>query len=223
MKIILEAENEGGQITAEGPRGFCDHIARSFFEYHIPSRTEIDQRSTVLPKKSHKKTHKEHIMVSEKHCPKCDRTRPISDFNKSSRDHTGYQSYCCDCSNKIRVEYKEKQIKYKDRFNFVEPEKQPAIQLDKQPETQKKERRENDPRNFVEPIIETKKSFQWTSEKDKILRSNFEALGVSGIYDKSLLPGFSLTEIRHHCQELGLIDQFGLLKKESKKEEKEKA
>jgi hypothetical protein len=53
------------------------------------------------------------------------------------------------------------------------------------------------------------KSFYWTNKRDKIIKENFNELGASGIFDKSLLPGFSLTQIRTRCQDLGLIDQYG--------------
>jgi ribosomal protein L24E len=56
---------------------------------------------------------------------------------------------------------------------------------------------------------EPKKTLAWTKERDQILLDNFDELRISGIYDQHLLPGFSLSEIRHRCQELHLIDSFG--------------
>jgi len=54
-----------------------------------------------------------------------------------------------------------------------------------------------------------KGSFNWTWRRDNIVRANFDVLGPSGIYDKSLLPGFTLHDIRKRCQVLGLMDQYG--------------
>lgn len=53
------------------------------------------------------------------------------------------------------------------------------------------------------------KTLNFTKERDRILRDNFEELGHGGIFDKSLLPGFSLAEIRQRCIELGLLDKYG--------------
>lgn len=41
-----------------------------------------------------------------KKCGKCHEIKPVKDFNHSKADRTGYQSYCRDCSNKRRREYK---------------------------------------------------------------------------------------------------------------------
>ncbi len=62
----------------------------------------------------------------------------------------------------------------------------------------------------VEKKKDPKKGFYWTAARDRILRDNFEALGPGGIYDKSLLPGFSLHEIRDRCISLKLLDQYGI-------------
>lgn len=169
---------------------------RIFKETGHFSDTKIikEKKKTEISKRNHHKIPVITIEVSEKHCPKCDITKPVSDFNKSKADRTGYQSHCRECSNKQSRERKEKQ---------------PDSELKKQSEIQKKERRKKDPRNFVEPIIETKKTFEWTKERDKIICDNFGELGISGIYDKSLLPGFSLMEIRNRCRKLDLIDQYG--------------
>lgn len=53
------------------------------------------------------------------------------------------------------------------------------------------------------------KTLNFTGKHDKIVRDNFEAMGPGGIYDKSLLPGFSLAEIRQRCIELRLLDKYG--------------
>jgi len=58
-----------------------------------------------------------------------------------------------------------------------------------------------------EPAVE--KGFEWNEKRDAVLVANFNSLGVSGIFDKSLLPGFSMTDIRKRCQDLKLIDEFG--------------
>jgi len=60
---------------------------------------------------------------------------------------------------------------------------------------------------IIKPVKQ--KSFAWTKEQDQILRDNFDELGPSGIFDKSLLPGFGLLEIRRRYQDLGLLDQYG--------------
>ena len=44
---------------------------------------------------------------------------------------------------------------------------------------------------------------------DEIIRKNFNDLGMQGIFDKGILPDFSLTEIRARCQAIGLIDEYG--------------
>lgn len=36
---------------------------------------------------------------AEKHCPKCDQTRPADQFWKSSRSHDGLQSWCKPCAS----------------------------------------------------------------------------------------------------------------------------
>jgi hypothetical protein len=59
------------------------------------------------------------------------------------------------------------------------------------------------------PIINQEKNFDWNKKRDEIIRDNFDELGPSGIFDKSLLPGFSLAEIRVRCQYLDLIDEYG--------------
>ena len=69
--------------------------------------------------------------------------------------------------------------------------------------------------SVAEPVrtkrkYERHKTLNFTKERDKILRDNFDVLGHSGIFDKSLLPGFSLAEIRTRCIELQLLNQFGV-------------
>jgi len=53
------------------------------------------------------------------------------------------------------------------------------------------------------------KNFEWNSKRDGILVANYDDLGVSGIFDKGLLPGFTMTEIRRRCQDLKLMDEYG--------------
>lgn len=60
-----------------------------------------------------------------------------------------------------------------------------------------------------EKTVSPEKNFHWNEKRDRVLRDNFDELGVQGIFDKSLLPGFSLTEIRKRCMELCLIDEYG--------------
>lgn len=139
-----------------------------------------EKQETEVPKKVH-------IEISEKHCQKCNKTKPVSEFNKSKI--YGYQSACRDCQKKIRLKY--------------EPKKEPDIKSEKQPDGELKKQPDK-------PVLKSRKdAFQWTKDKDKIICDNFGKLGVSGIYDKSLFPGFSLAEIRKRCQELNLIDQYG--------------
>lgn len=54
------------------------------------------------------RNHKKHVVLTKKHCSKCNTTRPVKDFNKSKKDRTGYQSYCRECSNKNRTKYNHK-------------------------------------------------------------------------------------------------------------------
>jgi hypothetical protein len=144
---------------------------------------EKEIQKIEVPKRSHKKTSTVPIEISEKHCSKCDKTKPVSEFNKSKQDRTGYQSSCRICASIVNKKWLQDHKK-----------KQPDIKPEKQPETKKHEHKE---------------AFQWTKEKDKIILDNFKELGISGIYDKNLLIGFSLAEIRHRCQELKLIDAYG--------------
>jgi len=95
----------------------------------------------------------------------------------------------------------------------------------KKPDTKKQEKTEQhkEPSETTEQLkklaleqqkknIEENKRFheRCTQKIDDTIRKNFDDLGVSGIYDASLLPGFTLGEIRHRCQDLGLVDAFGL-------------
>ena len=69
--------------------------------------------------------------------------------------------------------------------------------------------------SVAEPVrtkrkYERHKTLNFTTERDRIIRDNFDVLGHSGIFDKSLLPGFSLAEIRQRCIELKLLDKFGV-------------
>lgn len=59
------------------------------------------------------------------------------------------------------------------------------------------------------------KGFYWNEKRDRVLRDAFDELGVSGIFDKGLLPGFSLTDIRKRCMELCLIDEYGNIVKKN--------
>lgn len=65
----------------------------------------------------------------------------------------------------------------------------------------------------AKPIHTPEKNFDWNNKRDSLLVANFESLGVSGIFDKSLLPGFTMTEIRKRCIELKLMDEYGRPKK----------
>ena len=47
----------------------------------------------------------------------------------------------------------------------------------------------------------------WTAKKEDILRDNFFSIGVQGIIDKVLLPGFTFEEIKKHCDELDLKER----------------
>jgi len=49
----------------------------------------------------------------------------------------------------------------------------------------------------------------WTKKYDKIVLDNFGCLGPDGIFAGKLLPGFTLSEIRSHCQDLRLLDKYG--------------
>jgi len=51
----------------------------------------------------------------------------------------------------------------------------------------------------------------WTKGQDSIIKKNFNELGVSGIYLTNLLPkDYSLTDIKTRCQDLKLLDQYGM-------------
>ena len=146
-------------------------------------------------KKEETKT-KNPLFITEKHCPKCDTTKPRTDFNLSKKDRTGLQSYCRECSNKNRTTV----LKTKPGKKHKKAEQTTALPEQKQviPEQ-------------IPQKTEQKKGFTWTPERDQKLIEAFHAdLGISGIYDAGILPGFSLTEIRDRCQELKLIDAFGI-------------
>lgn len=172
-----------------------------FMETFIQSeRKSIEQSSIVVQKKesisplnydgmeeliSPKRTGesitpKKKTDIHEKQCRRCNKTKPVIDFNKNKKDKSGYQTYCRECSSIINKEWKKKHNNIPDGQRL-----------------------------FQGPKPSAKKPFQWTPQNDQIIMDNFKEHGVSGIYDKSLLPGFTLTEIRHRCQELHLIDSFG--------------
>ena len=78
------------------------------------------------------------------------------------------------------------------------------------------------PKKTEQPTkTESKKTLSWTKERDAVIRDNFKDQGVSGIYDKSMLPGFTMTEIRRRCQDLYLLDDYGNLVEKKKKDERE--
>ena len=173
-------------------------------EKTVEEKHETEAPTTIpaeVPRRPHKRIHKEFIELSEKHCKRCAKTKPIKEFNKSKADRTGHQSYCRVCSNEINRGNK------KIRSETIKSEKQPETPLTK---------------TGQEPVkTESKKTLSWTKERDAVIRDNFKELGVSGIYDKSMLPGFTMTEIRRRCQDLHLLDDYGNLVEKKKKDERE--
>jgi len=105
----------------------------------------------------------------------------------------------------LRFKFKEKSLQY--------PALQKGVARDPKPDEMKLQQgRKHSPTRkplAADHPASSQKGFYWTEKRDKIIKDNFEELGPSGIYDKSLLPGFSLTQIRKHCQDLGLMDQYG--------------
>lgn len=47
-------------------------------------------------------------MITEKRCCHCHEIKPISDFNKHSKNKDGYQSWCKSCFSEFKKEYSEK-------------------------------------------------------------------------------------------------------------------
>lgn len=137
--------------------------------------------------------------TSEKTCKQCKKTKPLDAFSKKDGGRLGRTHICKTCNHENYLKISKDKVgrrhlpkKSKDQPD-IKPEKQPDLK----PET---------------PKPEPKKTLGWTPERDQKLRDAFtkKDLGVSGIYDASILPGFSLTEIKQRCQELGLLDQYGL-------------
>jgi hypothetical protein len=121
----------------------------------------------------------------EKVCSHCKKSKPLDAFHKSQTDSFGRQNTCKECNSIYNKEYK----KAKKKSVTVNPD--PITLPGKKPA-------------FV-----PKKNIDWNKDRDKVLRDNFDELSVSGIFDKSLLPGFSMTDIRTRCMELSLIDEYG--------------
>jgi hypothetical protein len=94
--------------------------------------------------------------MQHKHCPKCDKTLPIEQFNKSKTKASGYQSWCKDCkqedskkrllspevkeANRLRAEERRKLApekvreamqKHRDKVK-QDPEKSLALKQQKQ-------------------------------------------------------------------------------------------
>lgn len=114
-------------------------------------------------------------------CPDCKTEKPYAEFGANINNKDGRQTYCRDCSSK------------RSKISKMKKESKPApIELPGE-----------------KPVHTPEKNFDWNSKRDSILVANFDSLGVSGIFDKSLLPGFTMTEIRKRCQELHLIDEYG--------------
>jgi hypothetical protein len=63
------------------------------------------------------------VNLDLKKCGKCHEIKPVKDFNHSKADRTGYQSYCRDCSNKRRREYKNNSKKVVKKVDGIVVEK----------------------------------------------------------------------------------------------------
>lgn len=69
-------------------------------------------------------------MASEKHCRKCDTTKPADAFQKCSRNGDGLQSYCRECRTTAAVEYRqrtrERRLAYNRAYHVANREKRAA-------------------------------------------------------------------------------------------------
>lgn len=151
-------------------------------EYLEKSVVQIEKK-TEIPDTENKKE------VKLKSCSRCRQNKSVEEFNKNKCAFDGLQTYCRSCAHEVVREWSKKNRSSKNKEEVKQPEKTIVKKI---------------------PLAETKKNFQWNKERDKILRDNFNELGHGGIYDKSLLPGFSLMDIRQRCIELGLLNKYGV-------------
>lgn len=206
----------------------------------IPAEAHKELLDTFIEKQKKKEkvpaatNKKAPVKITEKRCSKCGKIKPLSDFNKSTADKTGRQSMC---REDMRLYWKHKSRDYQEqKLRDIKSKKQPASKPEKfssyapqsfptATEIIEKEIKEDKPpaelpikppKETAEKIkkeqeAETKRFHQKCTKKiDDIIKKSFDEHGVSGIYAQKLLPGFSMTEIYRRCQDLGLLDQYGL-------------
>jgi hypothetical protein len=201
---FLESWIDSKKITKKEPvethekKPILDHdVMKIAHEKLIDERKKTEHAATT--KKAHiGRPKKTPVAISERMCSRCKKKKSLDDFNKN-------QYNCKECQHNIYVEHLKKQnisstTEQKPVFSEPTPEKteQPTI----------------------EPVKQ--KSLSWTPERDQKLHDAFKKdLGPGGVYDADILPGFTMTEIRKRCQDLGLLDQYGLRPTHSKEKQSE--
>lgn len=123
----LNIKDEDLIINVEGTVDLCNEIAQTVFYFKgapdwISSNHKNNNKDTIINQNINNnlpdnlkekldnsplnKTHKKNLIeITEKYCPICTIVKPVKEFNKSKHDRTGYQSYCRECSNKLRLNY----------------------------------------------------------------------------------------------------------------------
>jgi hypothetical protein len=96
------------QVTIQSLDLYVDLLRKcSCLSYaeQVPEQVPVKVPEKIIKKKVMEKVDaevvKKPVSVSEKHCPKCDKTKPAADFNKNTKDRTDLQSYCRVCSNEV--------------------------------------------------------------------------------------------------------------------------
>src|SRR4030042_2156476 len=103
----INIKDEIFTLQAEGTPEFISSITQTALYFkgvtdwrepnhlnEIPQPVIIKDMPPELKEKLDQSPHnkKKYNIVTEKHCSKCDTTKPVTDFNKSKKDKTGYQS-----------------------------------------------------------------------------------------------------------------------------------
>lgn len=65
------------------------------------------------------------LVRTEKHCPKCDETKPLSEFYRNRSAHDGLTSYCKPCHNTTRTKQQRKDPEATREYNAAWRETNP--------------------------------------------------------------------------------------------------
>jgi hypothetical protein len=119
-------------------------------------------------------------------CPKCEKYKPLTEFDKSSIRKDGFSCYCKQCGKDYREAHKEKLLKYAEEYRKNNPEKikELSYNYNRKPEVVERERIRCQKRRNNISLEDFRKTLYRTSARRAHRKHMAFSLPVDWFYDK---------------------------------------